>query len=176
MEIGSDVGVVVTTNDYKIKLINGHSAFWWKDLKITNNNKDVVIIDSLLDVNSNYLMLKMIDAYHAYVLYHDNLVKAVYNKPLTIASLNIVNDDEILTSIETLEKDLVLYRKQIISLENKIINEIKKYIEEKKLILQDNTFSYRFNKFFSMFKFSKYNNVLEQSLNVTYEQNKIRKD
>ena len=180
MEIGTggETNVVneVTSNEFLIKLVSSSAAFWWKDLKISKDNKSFIATDDKLGVIANYEMVQMIDAYHSYVLYHDNLVKAVYNKPLSIASLNIVNNDNILSTIERLEKDLMYYRKQILDLEDKIIDKIKTYIENNKLILIEDGISYKINKLFNIFKFSKHNNVLEQSLNVTYEQVKLKKD
>ena len=180
MEIGTGGETVVineaTSNEFLIKLVSSSAAFWWKDLKISKDNKSFIATDDKLDVNANYEMVQMIDAYHSYVLYHDNLVRAIYNKPLSIASLNIVNNDNILSTIERLEKDLMYYRKQILDLEDKIIDKIKTYIENNKLILIEDGLSYKINKLFNIFKFSKHNNVLEQSLNVTYEQVKLKKD
>lgn len=166
---------VEAINEYVISLINSNSTFWWKDIKISKDNKNVVVIDAKLDVSNNYEMVQLIDSYHSYVLYHDNLVKAIFNKPLSVASLNIVNDDNILKTIETLEKNLLVYRNQILALEDKIVKKIKDFIKEEKIILQDDDFSYKVNKIFNVFKLSKHNNLLEQSLNVTYVENKLKK-
>ena len=162
-------------NEYVISLINSNSTFWWKDIKISKDNKNVVVIDAKLDVSNNYEMVQLIDSYQSYLLYHDNLVKAIFNKPLSVASLNIVNDDNILKTIETLEKNLLVYRNQILALEDKIVKKIKDFIKEEKIILQDDDFSYKVNKIFNVFKLSKHNNLLEQSLNVTYAENKLKK-
>ena len=174
---GGETNVVneVKSNEYLIKLISGNSAFWWRDVKISKNNESLIVIDAKLDVSTNYEMVQMIDSYHSYVVYHDNLVKAIFNKPLSIASLNIVNDDNILKTIEILEKDLLIYREQILALENKIVNKIKEFINDNNLILTEDDLSYRLNKIFNVFKLSKHNNVLEQSLNVTYEQVKLKR-
>ena len=180
MEIttGGETNVVneVKENEYLIKLVSSSSSFWWRDLKITKENKNFIATDAILDVKTSYEMVQMIDAYHSYVLYHDNLVKAIFNKPLSIASLNIVNEDEILKTIEKIEQDLLIYRKQILSLEDRIIKRIEDFIANNKIILIEDNFSYRVGKFFRLFKWTKHHNVLEQSLNITYEQNKLKKD
>jgi len=176
MDLGTGEVVVDVVKDYLIKLVRSNSTFWWRDIKMSLNNKNVIVIDVKLDVSTNYEMVQMIDSYHSYVLYHDNLVKAIYNKPLSIASLNIVNDDNILDTIDKLEKDLLLYRKQIIELEKKIVDRIKYFITTDRVVLQEDDFSYRINRLFNIFKFSKYVNPLEQSLNITYEQVKLKKD
>lgn len=166
----------IVKEKYEINLVNSNSSFWWNDLKINLNGAPFIAVDSKLNVNESYKITQMIDAYHSYVLYHDNLVRAVYNKPLSIASLKIDNEDDVLLKIEQIEKDLLVYRESVLALEKRIIDLVEMYIANNMLIIIKQDIKFKFGKFFKLFKWSKHNNVLEQSLNITYEQNKLKAD
>ena len=94
----------------------------------------------------------MISSYHSYVDYFNKLIMLTSHKPESIEYLNKVNDVDVLTAIEDIDKAILNLREKILVVESEIHNLILAKIISKEIVIEKFTIGYILKDFFSMFK------------------------
>lgn len=144
--------VVETKNTYEIKILNKNSQGWYSDIKLTKNNEIFKIKEVTLTAIDNFKIHGMISSYHSYVDYFNKLIMLTSHKPESIEYLNKVNDVDVLTAIEDIDKALLNLREKILVVESEIHNLILAKIISKEIVIEKFTIGYILKDFFSMFK------------------------
>lgn len=162
MENKNEVGTVTksntnevvseTKNTYEIKILNKNGQGWYSDIKLTKNDEIFKIKEVTLTAIDNFKIHGMISSYHSYVDYFNKLIMLTSHKPESIEYLNKVNDVDVLTAIEDIDKAILNLREKILVVESEIHNLILAKIISKEIVIEKFTVEYIIKDFFSMFK------------------------
>lgn len=142
----------VTKNTYEIKILNKNGQGWYSDIKLTKNDEIFKIKEVTLTAIDNFKIHGMISSYHSYVDYFNKLIMLTSHKPESIEYLKKVNDVDVLTAIEDIDKAILNLREKILVVESEIHNLILAKIISKEIVIEKFTIGYILKDFFSMFK------------------------
>lgn len=141
-----------TKNTYEIKILDTNKPGWYSDIKLTKNDEIFKIKEVNLSAVDNFKIHGMISSYHSYVDYFNKLIMLTSHKPESIEYLNKVNDVDVLTAIEDIDKAILNLREKILVVESEIHNLILAKILSKEIIIEKFTVGYILKDFFSSFK------------------------
>lgn len=149
--MGEDVASE-TKNTYEIKILDTNKPGWYSDIKLTKNDEIFKIKEVNLSAVDNFKIHGMISSYHSYVDYFNKLIMLTSHKPESIEYLNKVNDVDVLTAIEDIDKAILNLREKILVVESEVHNLILAKILSKEVIIEKFTVSSIIKDFFSSFK------------------------
>ena len=141
-----------TKNTYEIKILNKNGQGWYSDIKLTKNDEIFKIKEVTLTAIDNFKIHGMISSYHSYVDYFNKLIMLTSHKPESIEYLKKVNDVDVLTAIEDIDKAILNLREKILVVESEVHNLILAKILSKEVIIEKFTVSSIIKDFFSSFK------------------------
>lgn len=145
-------GTIETKNTYEIKILDANKPGWYNDIKLTKNDEIFKIKEVALTAIDNFKIHGMISSYHSYVDYFNKLIMLTSHKPESIEYLNKVNDVDVLTAIEDIDKAILNLREKILVVESEIHNLILAKILSGEVIIEKFTVGSIIKDFFGSFK------------------------